>query len=130
MDSEPRAVSAAEDWQRQTRIERRRTQRKMLWYAGVSAGSLFVIYGLAGRLEQHFSPVLFLALCVGATAVFSFLIHWMWFRDDAKAKEGQHRRPLGAHPRQPNWKTVMLLSALVGAIVAWPISKLLDVIFK
>ncbi|MFG6199087.1 hypothetical protein [Nonomuraea sp. JJY05] len=131
MDSEPHALSAEEDWQRQSRIERRRTQRRMCWYVGVSAGSVIGVCGLAAWLNHYLRPAPLLAVIVGTVAVLSFLIHWIiWFRHDTGAKEGHHRRPLGVGRRQPGWKTVMWLSALSGAIVAWPISRLLDVIFK
>lgn len=70
-------------------------------------------------------------------AFFLLIALWILFLNDQVADMANlscqrvlRRRIARNRSRQPNWLNVMLLSALIGAIVSWPVTQLFDAIFK
>lgn len=66
-------------------------------------------------------------LCLLAVITFGI---WTLCQGDPRWKSrGQHCRVM-ATPRQPSWKTLLWLGAILGAILGPPASKLFDALFK
>lgn len=108
----------------EARFQRRMLNRGVAIAIGTWVGGLVL-----GFWVSRYVP-LWLALCLLCT---SCVLVPMWVMEITEAqcqRGGKRRRPLAVGPRQPGWKTLLWLGAILGALLGAPVSKLFGGLFK